>query len=868
MTDTKTMRWTIGVCLSLLCWMGSPAWAADRVFRYGVYENAPKVFADPKGQPAGIFVDLMNAIARHEGWQLQPVRCDWSECLDMLEAGQIDWMPDVASSVERVARFDFHAEPMLHSWSQMYGKTGTKLDSLLDLKDKAVCVLRSSVQEKFLHELQQGLGVNFRILPVDVIDDGFRMVATGRADAVLFNHHYGDMKASEFSLVATPIIVQPTPLFIAVNKSLGLQPELQAIDTLLRAWKADDRSVYYKVLSKWAGGTESYKLPRYLLWSLIAVVLAAILLMLVSLLLKRQVNRVTADLRNSRDELNTILDSVGAHVYIKDTDLRYQYANKPTQQLWRKSLADIKGQRDDVFFDEDTARKITENDRWVLANGERLVSEEVNTLREGTGAQYFLTVKIPLRDATGHIYGLCGISTDLTSNKQAQEEIHALAYYDALTHLPNRRLLMDRLEHSLAVHKRNQRNGALIVINLDAFSLLNNTLGHEAGDRVLKILAQRLMGTLRSEDTVSRTSGDEFVVLLNDLSTDRDEAVEQAQVVIRKIFQNLVQDYPINSHRQTVTACLGVAFFTDGTKDADEMFRLADLALHQAKAEGPGSLRYFNHVMQLRAQNLAVLESDMRNALVNSEFFVEYQPQIHSQGAVLGVEALLRWRHPEKGLIPPSEFIGVAESSYLILPLGRWVLEQACAQIVSWAKDPVMSSWTVAVNVSSRQFQQEHFVQEVVSILEASHANPSRLELELTESVLVSDMPSVEAKMRLLSERGVRFSLDDFGTGYSSLNYLKRLPLGKVKIDKSFVDELLTNQQSEAIVKSIVSLAENLGMRVIAEGVETEGQVQALSALGDVEYQGYWFGKPMLPAQLLEWYGQHMSRCSSRGHPD
>jgi diguanylate cyclase (GGDEF)-like protein len=837
-----------------------PTWAAEKTFRYGVYENPPKIFTDENGQSAGIFVDLMNVMASRQGWQLEPVRCEWSTCLQMLESGEIDWMPDMARTSDRVARFDFHTEPVLHSWSQMYARQGAKLDSLLDLKDKVVCVLQGSVQEQYLDELKHALGVNMRLLPVSTIDQGFRMVAAGHADAVLSNHHYGDMKASEFSLIVTPIILQPAPLFIAVAPSLRLQSELHAIDTQLQAWKADDRSVYYKILSKWSGTTVQYKLPRAVAWALGGVVLAAFVFMLLSLLLKKQVMRVTADLRNSRDQLNTILDSVGAHVYIKDTDLRYQYANKPTLDLWGKSLDAIKNQKDDAFFDQATARKITENDHWVLANGERLVTEEINTLRESPGAQFFLSVKIPLRDTNGHIYGLCGISTDLTSNKQAQEEIQALAYYDALTHLPNRRLLMDRLEHSLAVHKRNHRNGALIVINLDAFSLLNNTLGHDAGDRILTLIAQRLLGTLRNEDTVSRASGDEFVVLLNDLSSDKDEAAEQTQTVIRKIRLSLEQDFPLDHHRQTISASMGVAFFTDGTKDADEIFRLADLALHQAKAEGHGALRFFNHAMQLRAQNRAELEADMRIALANSAFFLVYQPQIDCHGRVLGAEALLRWQHPTKGLISPSEFISVAESSYLILPLGHWVLEQACAQLVRWAQDPVMATWTLAVNVSSRQFQQDGFVEEVLTILDSSKANASRLELELTESILVSDMESVDTKMRALVKRGIQFSLDDFGTGYSSLNYLKRLPLTRVKIDKSFIDELETNPQSEAIVKSIVSLAKNLGMKVIAEGVETEGQVNALRSLGEVEYQGYWFAKPMTVIELTHWHRQDLTQ--------
>jgi diguanylate cyclase (GGDEF)-like protein/PAS domain S-box-containing protein len=855
----RWIRWALCALIAL----SMPAWATDKVFRYGVYENAPKIFTDKSGQAAGIFVDLMNAIAAEQGWQLQPVGCEWSKCLQMLEAGEIDWMPDVASSPDRVARFDFHTEPVLHSWSQIYARPGDKLDSLLDLKGKGVCVLRDSVQEQYLTELKQGLGVNIRILPVEAVDRGFQMVASGQADAVLSSHHYGDTKAGEFALIATPIILQPAALFIAVNKALGLQAELHTIDAQLKAWKADDHSIYYRILNKWSGGTDTYRLPRLVVWTLAGVALALLVLLLLSFMLKRQVMRITTDLRTSRDELNTILDSVGAHVYIKDTELRYQYANKPAQELWGKSLADIKGQKDDAFFDQATARKIAENDQWVLTNGERLVTEELNSLRRGPGAQFFLSVKIPLRDAHGHIYGLCGISTDLTGNKQAQDEIQALAYYDALTHLPNRRLLMDRLEHSLAVHKRNHRNGALIVINLDAFSLLNNTLGHDVGDRILMLIAQRLIGTLRSEDTVSRASGDEFVVLLNDLSADKDEAAEQTQAVIQKVRQTLAQDYPVNSHRQTVSACIGVAFFTDGNKDADEIFRLADLALHQAKAEGPGSLRFFNHAMQLRAQTRALLESDMRTSLARCDFFLEYQPQIGSSGQVLGAEALLRWRHPTRGLVAPGEFIEVAESSYLILPLGRWVLEQACAQIVRWAQDPTMATWTLAVNVSSRQFQQEDFVEEVLAILDTSKANPHRLELELTESILVSDMPLVEAKMRRLAERGVRFSLDDFGTGYSSLNYLKRLPLRKVKIDKSFIDELPTNAQSAAIVKSMVSLAQNLGMDVIAEGVETEDQVDALRALGRVEYQGFWFGKPMPATELAAWYRQHQQRWLS-----
>lgn len=840
------------------------AWANERVFRYGVYENPPKVYTQPDGQPAGIFVDLMNALAQAQGWQLEPVRCEWSQCLQMLETGQLDWMPDVAITADRALRFDFHAEPVLHSWSQMYARPDNKLDSMLSLHDKTVTVLRGSVQEAYLQELKLGLGIDLRIQEVSSMEEGFRLVQNEHADAVLTNRHYGDIHASTFDLVATPIILQPAALFIAVRKALNFQPELNAIDRQLKAWKADSRSVYFDILRKWSGDSGPQRLSPVMVWSMAGVLAALLISVAIGLLLKRQVRRVTADLRNSRDELNTILDSVGAHIYIKDTALRYVYANKQTQELWGLPLSAIKGKTDEAFFDPQTAATLNDNDRWVLDNGERLVTEERNTLQEGGPEQVFLSVKIPLRNAAGQTYGLCGISTDLTGNLPARDQIQALAYYDALTHLPNRRLLMDRLSHGLAVHQRNHRNGALIVLNLDGFSLVNNTLGHAVGDRLLRLIAERLMACVRSEDTVSRASGDEFVVLLNDLSTDRDEAAEQTQVVIQKIRQNLEQqNFPVNNHQQSVSACIGVAFFTDVKTDADEIFRLADLALHQAKAEGPGSIRFFNQTMQMRANSRALMETDLRLALARGEFFLEYQPQVAHNGHVLGVEALLRWRHPEKGLIPPGEFIGIAESTSLILPLGRWVMEQACALIAQWSQHPDLSWWTVAVNVSSRQFQQPHFVDDVLGLIEQSGISPDRLELELTESVLVRDIEEVEAKMRQLSQRGVRLSIDDFGTGYSSLNYLKRLPLSKVKIDKSFIDELQTNTQSRAIVKSIISLADNLGMGVIAEGVEHQGQVEALKAMGPVEYQGYWFAKPMPPQALPIWLGQHRQRPPS-----
>lgn len=853
MTVARRIFWSL-LGVFVLC---GQAWAGHNAFRYGVYSNAPKVFSDAQGQPAGIFPDLLKMIAAEEGWTLSPVACEWSDCLRMLEAGDIDFMPDVAETSERREKFDFHQEPMLHSWSQVYARTGQKIESLLDFRGKRVVVLRDSVQLWYVRELKTGLGVPFELLEVETLEEGFQFVAAGRADLVVANHLYGDSQAIKFQLTPTPIILQPVALFLAASKRKNLQAELGVIDQRLKLWKADQNSAYYRTLYQWSGGREApYRLPATVIGVMAGTFAALLGAVFFSFILKRQVRRVTADLQNSRDELNTILDGVGSHVYIKDIELRYQYANKLAQELWGKSLAELKGRKDEDLFEPEAAQKIVENDRWVLARGERLVIEEFNTVRGSKGVKVFLSVKIPLRDSAGTIYGLCGISTDLTENKQIQDEMHALAYYDPLTHLPNRRLLMDRVEQSLALYERNHRNGALIVADVDGFSLVNNTLGHEVGDLILQQIAQRLLGAVRSEDTVARASSDEFVILLHDLSDHKEEAAQQVQSVIKKIQAVFNDTYQIHARRQSITASMGVAFFSDSGQDADEVLRLADMALHQAKAEGPGSLRFFNHAMQISAKNRASLESDMRVALVKQQFYLDYQPQVATDGHVLGVEALVRWRHPDNGLISPAQFIGVAESSALIIPLGRWILEQACQQIADWHNDAVFSTWTMAVNVSARQFQQENFVDDVAEVLRATGASPRRLELELTESLLVSDVNLVEVKMNQLAQLGVKFALDDFGTGYSSLSYLKRLPLDKLKIDKSFVDELTTDAHSQAIVKTIVSLAQNLGMRVIAEGVETLAQVQALQAIGDIECQGYHFSKPISPASLVQWH-QH-----------
>jgi diguanylate cyclase (GGDEF)-like protein/PAS domain S-box-containing protein len=459
-----------------------------------------------------------------------------------------------------------------------------------------------------------------------------------------------------------------------------------------------------------------------------------------------------------------------------------------------------------------------------------------------------------VRDGAGVATHYVGTFTDNTLRKVAEDQIKTLAFYDPLTQLPNRRLLMDRLAMAQTNSTRRQHHCALLFVDLDNFKTINDTVGHQVGDRLLEEVARRLSHCVREGDTVARLGGDEFVVMLEDLSLHELDATTQAEAIGENILRALDQVYEISGHRHYSTASIGITLFGSVKNESiDEPLKRADMAMYQAKAAGRNALRFFDPNMQAVVAARAELEAGLRKALDQHQLVLHYQPQVSKDHRVLGVEALVRWKHPQRGIVSPSEFIPLAEETGLILPLGDWVLRAACAQLVAWSASPDTRHLTVAVNVSARQFHQEKFAEQVLSVLEQTGADPHLLKLELTESLLVTNVEGVVAKMNLLKSHGVGFSLDDFGTGYSSLSYLKRLPLDQLKIDQGFVRNILSDPNDAAISKMVILLAESLGLDVIAEGVETPAQEQYLHSQGCGSCQGYLFSQP-IPAKDLEAY--------------
>ncbi len=465
--------------------------------------------------------------------------------------------------------------------------------------------------------------------------------------------------------------------------------------------------------------------------------------------------------------------------------------------------------------------------------------------REPQGTRWFeLSVAKQQSDST-ETARFVVLSRDITERKLSEDKIEHLAFYDTLTGLPNRRLLSDRLKQALSSCTRTGIYGALLFLDLDNFKTLNDTLGHDMGDILLQQVAERITSCLRETDTVARLGGDEFVVILEDLSELPMEAAALTESVGNKILASLTQPHLLDSNKYSGTTSIGATLISDHQQGIDDLLKQADIAMYQAKSDGRNTLRFFDPKMQDRINARATLESELRHALAEQEFRLYFQIQVDSSGRPLGAETLIRWLHPDRGLINPVHFIPLVEETGLIVPIGQWVLNTACAQLKEWQHDTLTSALILAVNVSAKQFLHGDFVHQVQTAIQRHAINPKLLKLELTESLLLDDVEEVIFNMNALKKIGVRFSLDDFGTGYSSLQYLKQLPLDQLKIDQSFVRDLVSNHSDNAIVRTIIAMAQGLNLNVIAEGVETEDQRQILLSNGCHHFQGYLFSKPV-----------------------
>jgi diguanylate cyclase (GGDEF)-like protein/PAS domain S-box-containing protein len=571
--------------------------------------------------------------------------------------------------------------------------------------------------------------------------------------------------------------------------------------------------------------------------------------------------RIESDLRIAASAFNSRLG-----ILVTDANANILRANQAFLDTMGYSLDDIVGKNPRLFKSDKYShdfyvqmwKRINEVGHWE--------GEIWDRCKDGKLIFRWLDITA-VKEDSGAVSNYVSTQTDITARKMAEEAVEHLAFYDSLTDLPNRRLLSDRLQQAKASLARKGKEGAILFIDLDNFKTLNDTQGHDVGDLLLIQVAKRLRANVREGDTVARLGGDEYVVILEDLSDDPIEAASEAKEVGKKILNALNDPYQLVGHEYRSTSSIGVTLLNAENHSIDEMLKHADIAMYQAKKSGRNTLRFFDPKMQEAINTRVSAEKELLNAIEQKQFQLYYQIQVDSEGGVLGAEALIRWIHPARGLVSPAEFIPLAEETGLILPIGSWVVEAACGQLKAWEVRGIARNLALAVNVSAKQVQHEDFVCQMKAIVQKYEVRPCLLKLELTESMLVENVEDTINKIEQLRDFGIRFSLDDFGTGYSSLQYLKKIPINQLKIDQSFIRGIETDHHDQSIVRTVIAIAHSLEIDVIAEGVETDGQLQILKRTGCKAFQGYLFAKPMA-VELFEALLQRQVYPSSASDAD
>lgn len=556
-------------------------------------------------------------------------------------------------------------------------------------------------------------------------------------------------------------------------------------------------------------------------------------------------------LRASDARLQSIFEATPDALLISDERGTITMVNQQVTPLLGYAMTELLGKPIDGLVPMSSRvghQKLRDGFGTISNTSQRVIRKTVKAVRKD-GSECHVEVSLSRIETDEGLFFASALR-DISERQAADGKILKLAFYDQLTGLPNRTLLLDRLKQRIGTCHRNGIFGAMLFIDLDHFKTLNDTLGHDVGDMQLKQVAARLTRCVRESDTVARVGGDEFAVVLTDLGQNAVDATTETEVVAAKILLALSLPYQLGEVSHSGSASIGATMFQGQSSNIDDLMRQADLAMYRAKDAGRNGVHFFDPAMEAAVVNRVALERDLRHAVADGQFELHYQAQVIGLGRVTGAEVLVRWRHPTRGLVSPSDFIPLAEDTSLILPLGHWVLEAACCQLEKWQHIPSLKYLTLAVNVSALQLAQADFVEQVMAVIERSGANPKRLKLELTESLLVGNVADIIEKMANLKNQGIGFSMDDFGTGYSSLSYLGRLPLDQLKIDRSFVSDVLINPNNAGIAKTIITLAQGLGLEVIAEGVETDAQREFLASAGCHAYQGYFFSQPLLVADF------------------
>lgn len=836
------------VGLSALIWQLTARTNDRPAVRVGLYENEPKIFTSDQGEPDGLFVKLLNAMAEEQGWRLDYVACVWTMCLELLERGELDLMPDVAYTSLRAERFDFHQQAVVQSWSQIYAPTGIGLFELADLAGLSVAVVQGSVQEAYLSAFAEQQGIEIDLLAFDSFAAGFAAVEQGQVDTVVANNFYGSRHRGEFGLIDTPITFDQVGLFYATPAGQG-ESLLQHIDQYLTEWLARPNSPYYTALSRAIAPAVTETIPTWSRWLLLGFLLLVTLLAFLVYGLRWTVHQRTAQLSQANERFEHLLS--GSPVVM------YSLQGKDLALTW------VSGNIARVFgFDPD---EMLQKDWWLS----RVHPEDISLV---TAAQSRVLVQDHVRrdyrilDHQGKVrhvrdeqrlsrsdrtrgdddLEVIGTWTDVTHTREQEAQVSYLNHYDVLTGLPNRRLLLDRLDHAIKLAEGQDYSVVVLFLDLDRFKTINDAEGIAVGDSILREIAERIRRR-HPLKTLARLSADEYVLVI-----ERPPVQEVLHQRFAALLADIKRPVRVDDHSIMITASIGIARYPNDGAKAESLVTQAELAMVDAKRQGGDTWREFDHSLRFQTEANFRLENALRFAVSRDELCLHYQPQYRlSDGNLMGVEALVRWQHPELGMIPPDQFIPLAETIGVIQDIDAWVLEEACRQMKSWLHEGLEVP-KVAVNISAVELDNAGLKDAIGRVLKTYDLPARQLVLEVTESMVMRAPECAAAMLTNLKSLGVSTAIDDFGTGYSNLVSLHQLPLDCLKIDKSFVQNIGHSQANESITQAIIAMATALDLELIAEGIETAQQRDFLIRSGCAHGQGYLLSRPVTGQVLLD----------------
>ncbi|SEP04830.1 EAL domain-containing protein [Aquisalimonas asiatica] len=847
-TGVCRRRWLLGVLAVSVAAAAAlylhSAQPPEQVLRVGLYENPPKIYTDSNGDPAGFFPRLLQRIATEEEWALEFAPCTWSECLTALRRGDLDLMPDVAASEAREAVFDFHDVPVTQGWSQFYAQPDSEIRALEDLEGLRVAVLAESQQQIQLEDWAAEAAYGYELLPRSSMADVLEAVASGAADAGVTNNFFGRRNASDFGLVETPVTFGLINLYFAAPPGRA-DAVLDTLDRYITRWKTDPGSPYYEVLYETTTDAEAGRIPVWLSPLLAAALGLATLAATLAWLTRWQVLRRTRELEASRLQLQHLLDSSPAILYsLRGPELEAQWVSGNIRRILGVSpkVALQRGWWRERLHPDDRDAVIRRNQGFT----DHLVQEYRFIDPSGRVRHIRDEKQVVARTEDGLPQEVIGTWTDLTDAYEQRARVHALANYDARTGLPNRAFLRQRIDEAIAHAQSENRSCHVVFFDLDGFKRINETLGEAAGDQVLEAVGARLNGAIAECDTVARVGDDGFCAVLG-----RDVSRQSLAELLDGLLATLREPHRLGDHELIVTASIGVASFPGDGETPEALMSAAELAVGNARRAGGDRWAIYQAFLGERSMQRLLLENDLRRAVINDEFVLHYQPQYRlDDGRMIGMEVLVRWQQPERGMVPPDDFIPLAEQMGLIQWIDRWVITESCRQLADWDARGFHVD-RLSVNLSTSELEQPDLVDWLIGQLAEFGLAASRLEVEITETMLMASPENAVHVLQKLGERGVHIAMDDFGTGYSNLAHMERLPLDRLKIDRSLVWDIGRAPRNDSIIRAIIALAAALELPLVAEGVETDEQRAFLLREGCQAGQGFLFARPSAATQLL-----------------